>query len=250
MIGINKIGDFNLVYDGEPLSDHFIIKNVELPLLPTIDAVTLTMDGRPGSWFVSRKIGTRSIIVHAALMNDNRSRIDMMEKWIRQSTILAKDYDSKLELGNGYFVYAMLVGETPIKRDKNGRWSEVELNFMCYDPYIYGENHNIDLVTGYRNDFMIEGTQPTWPLISLVDFTKSGYVTITKESDFKKSKIVVSQGNTNYIYVNSEDHICVDRNQRFLPLSPETRFFQLDPGYNVISISDGVGSINYRERYL
>lgn len=246
MIGINKVGDYHLVYDGEPLSDHFIIKNVELSLLPNIDAITVTVDGRPGAWFSERKIETRKIIVNAAIMNDNRSRIDMMEKWMLQSDILAKNEECKLELGGGYYVNAILIGETPIKRE-NGYWSEVVLNFVCYDPYIYGLEH-VDIINTGISSIMIDGKQPIYPVFDIEGLNSTASFKITNEISRKTVSVLSNYENS--IKVDNENYICTKKGDVFVPVEPITEFFTLSPGYNVINLSAGSGTMTYRERYL
>lgn len=258
MIGMNKVGDWHLVYDGEPLSDHFIIKNVELPLLPNIDAATIELDGKPGSWFSHRKIETRDIIVHAAMLNDNRSRIDMMEKWILQSDILAKNTECKLELGGGYWVNAILIGQTPIKRE-NGYWSEVELNFRCYDPYIYGEEHTV-YFNEYQNELYIYGKLPVWPEIH-APYCQSNVKVSTPDSPD-----IGTPGFRPYIetawrydfsqrpsFVFYTDKHLVLYGLDYVPLAPGSTFFRLNPGNVTLLLEKDSGFrfyLKYSETYL
>lgn len=246
MFGMNKIGDPNIVYDGEPLSDHFIVKYIELPLLPTIDASTLSISGKPGLWFSSRNIETRKIVLHIAMLNDNKSRIDMMEKWMLQSDYLTKDKECKLELGGGYFVNAMLTGDTPIKRE-NGVWSETAITFTCFDPYIYGAEHEISNV--FNQQVYIQGKQPVWPLIRI--YNASSIVNLNNSTTGKTMNITVPSGYGNNFAVDMEKHICGSTELHY-PMNPSnSSFFSLNPGLVTLNFN-GAEQFNlvYREKYL
>lgn len=260
MLGMNKIGDWHLIYDGEPLSDHFIIKSVEMPLLATIDYDAFSVSGRPGKWFFDRKIETRKIVVHAAMMNDNKSRIDMMEKWVMRSRFLAKDSPKKLELGGGYYVYASIVGDTPIKRE-NGIWSEVNITFICYDPFIYGEEKELDILYYDRKKIYIEGSSVTYPYLTLHpipgnDDTSQLVVDRRSWDDnnnvISSSRLIVNQvSNIETIIVDSENRICYDGNNVYLPIYLDSQFPVLTPGLNEVNIFTKFnGTIKYKERYL
>lgn len=255
MIGKNKIGDYNIVYDGEPLSDHFIIKSMEMPLLPTIGANTAKIGGRPGLWFSSRKIETRTITIHAAMMNDNNSRIDMMEKWLLQTKYLAKEKECKLELGGGYFVNAILIGDTPLKRE-NGRWSEVTLDFVCYDPYIYGEEHVVEFKSSNSVAFDIISEQPVYPSLVLSEYQPFDMVYIEHKSygdytgTIKTNKFRAINIEYPWFVVDMENHTC-EYNGLNVEIDPSVSdFFYFLPGSNSINTYGAKIKIEYREKFL
>ena len=247
MLGKNKLGDFYLIYDGEPLSDHFIVKSVEMPLMPNISASTLDIDGKPGSWFSSRKIETRNITAHVAMLNDNKNRVDMMEKWLLQSDFLSKDKECKLEIGGGYYVNAILTGNTPIKRE-GGVWSEVSVNFTCYDPYIYGEEHTESLTAG-NNNIYVYGKKPVWPIFDITGSSSSSPNTVTYTQKIKMVR-VPNLTSTTKLIIDNDKHKCTV-NGVYKAVDPSvTDFFSLDPGDATIKLDYGSGTITYRERYL
>lgn len=247
MFGKNKIGDWHLIYDGVPLSDHFIVKSIEMPLMPSIEASTIAVDGKPGLWFASRKIGTRDIVVHLAMMNDNKDRVDMMVKWMQQADTLAKDGPRKLELGGGYYVNAMMIGDSLINR-RNGYWGETDLTFRCFDPYIYGETHTVDLKAG-DNTFMVHGKQPVWPVFEVTGHNSSAPNIITDAKTAKLVKVNTLTPSTRLV-VDMEQHKCTV-NGVYKAVDPSvTDFFSLAPGENTIKLAYGTGTVTYRETYL
>ena len=247
MLGKNKVGDFHLIYDGEPLSDHFIVKSVEMPLLPNIDVSTLSIDGKPGLWFAARKIETRTITVHIAMLNDNKNRVDMMDKWILQSDYLAKDKPKKLELGGGYYVNAIMVGDSLIKRE-NGVWSEADITFVCYDPYIYGEEH-IENINAGTNKVVIHGKQPVWPVFEITGHSQTAPNAVTV-TDTGETVRVPNLSDLTRLMIDNETHKCTV-NGVYKPVDPSvTDFFSLNTGEHTIRLDYGSGTMKYREMYL
>lgn len=242
-MNLSNIGHNFLVYDGVNLADHFIVRTFDMPLLPGIEASTIKIDGRPGEWFSKRAIGTRDIYVGLGILNDTKDRKDILENWFLLSDKLTKDKPCKLEIGNGYYVNAILVGDT--QTTTTGKWSIVEVQFTCYDPYIYGEEHEVSLKTG-NNTFNVKGKYSTYPVIT-INGASTTTITDTKTGDKIRVEDIASGKS---LVINMNEHRClVDGLYKPADLSVSD-FWALKPGENTLNLSSGTGTLVYRELYL
>ena len=131
-LNYSRTGASGLVYDGQNLSDIFQIVDVSIPLLPTIEAVTHDLAQRPGSYFASRKIGTREIKVKLRLDAETRNPMGIFHAWREYSSIFNRSEPKRLYLNEDRFCNALLVGDTNIADE--AYYGVVELTFMCFDP--------------------------------------------------------------------------------------------------------------------
>lgn len=238
-----KIGHNFLVYDGVNLSDHFVVKSFDMPLLPTITERTIEIDGKPGAWYAGRQIGTRDIHIGLGVLMDSRARKDAVKTWIDLSDKLAKDKVCKLEIGNGYYVNALLVGDT--ETDYNGKWSTVETVFRCFDPYIYGPTHTEALKTG-NNALKIKGKFATYPVITV---TTSSALTV-KYNETNDQIRIPKNPTTSPLVIDMERHV-VTSGSNYAAIDPTVSdFWPINPGTATINLNTGSGTLEYREVYL
>lgn len=240
---LGKIGHDFLVFDDVKLSDHFVVRTLDMPLLPTLDANIIEVDGKPGAWFSSLKIGTRDINVGLGILMDTRDRKDIIKAWIDLSDKLAKDKVCKLEIGNGYYVNAMLVGDS--ETETNGKWSIVNVAFRCFDPYIYGKEHDIALKQG-DNKIYVNGKVATYPYIEISGATTT---TVTNKNTDEKIRVEkIPSGKK--LEIDMENHGC-RCNGVYMAADPTiSDFWPITPGEVTINVSSGTGTLKYKEVYL
>lgn len=244
MINLSQIGDTGIAYDGIALSDYFIIRGVDMPLFPAVDTLGLEVDGKPGAWFSSRKIGTREITVRLALLADDKDRIASMEEWLLVSQRIATDKPHKLELGNGYWVNAIMTGNSEITRQAT--WSKADITFRCFDPYIYGETYEVPLKTG-SNTIYVRGLCPTYPVYDVIG--SDGTVTLQDE-DTGKQLTVHGMVPDARLVMDMEQYRCTVRGYYKAADPSVSDFWPLNPGENHIKLTSGTGTLTYTERYL
>lgn len=242
-MNLSNVGHKFLVYDGVNLADHFIVSSVNMPLLPTIDASTIKIDGKPGEWFSKRMIGTRDVSVKLSILNDTRDRRDIMETWFMLSDVIAKDKIGKLEIGNGRYVNAMLVGDT--ETETNGRFSTVNVAFRCFDPYIYGEEHSATLKTG-NNAITVMGKYPTYPTIEI---TGASTTTLTNSATGEKVR-VEGLSSSQTLVINMAEYRCTVNGLYKSADLTVSDFWPIAPGGVTLNLSSGTGTLRYRELYL
>lgn len=245
MINLSDIGHNFLVYDGVNLSDYFVVRTFDMPILPTIDANMIEIDGKPGAWFMSRKIGTRDIIVGLGILNDSKDRKDIVRRWTDLSNMLQKEKVAKLEIGEGRYVNALLIGES--LPETRGKWSIVELTFRCFDPYIYGEEHTENLTSG-NNTFIVKGQVSTYPIIELYGATSTS-TTITNMRTGDKIRISGITSSSQLV-IDMENHNCMI-GSTYKPADPTiSDFWPIQPGSITINVASAHGTLKYKERYL
>lgn len=244
MINLSQIGDNGIVYNGVPLSDYFVVRGVDMPLLPTIDTTSLKIDGKAGAWFTSRQIGTRDITVRLGMLEDTKDRITSMEDWIMVSDLLAKDKEHRLDLGNGYYVNAVMTGDSDITRNMN--WSTADVTFRCFDPFIYGETHTETLKTG-DNVLHILGKYPTFPVFELDGI--NGTFTLTDKSNGKMVRVhnLLSDAK---LTIDMEQFRCLVRSSYKAADPSVSDFWPINTGEVTLNLSAGSGTMTYTERYL
>ena len=243
-MNLSNIGHDFIIYDGVNLSDHFTVRTFDMPLLPSIEASSIEIDGKAGSWFSRRKIMTRDIIIGLGILNDTKDRDEIMETWFLLSDKLAKDRPCKMEIGKGLYVNAMFVGESGVTTRKN--WSIINATFRCFDPYIYGEEHTETLKSG-SNTIYVKGKYPTYPRLALTASSTTVQVQDMDTSDRVRIPSTVS-GNT--IVIDTEN--CKTMlNGVYKAVDPTvTDFWPLRVGENKLTLTGCSGTLTYREMYL
>ena len=243
-LNLSNIGHNFLVYDGVNLSDFFVVRTFDMPLLPSIEAASIAIDGKAGEWFASRKVQTRDIVIGLGTLNETKNRKDIMAAWFNLSDKLAKDKVCKLEIGNGLYVNALLIGDTSINTD--GKWSIVNVTFRCFDPYIYGKEYTETLKSG-TTTINVKGKCSTFPVINLTASSSTVLLTDLDTGDRIRytgmasgTKIVVDMANykstVNGVYKAAD-----------LTVSD---FWPLHTGDNRLQLTGATGSLTYREMYL
>lgn len=244
MMNLGQIGDIGLVYDGIPLSDFFIVRGVDMPILPTIETNSLEIDGKPGAWFTSRNIGTRDITVRLAILGDNKDRITTMEQWINASDKLSKGEEHKLELGNGFYVNAIMTGNSDW--DRNHTWNTTEIVFRCFDPFIYGQTWTEEIKAG-KNSIPIHGKYPTFPVYDITGV--NGALELKDETAHKTIRVPGLVTDTKLVIDMAKYHCTV--NGYYKAADPTVSdFWAVKPGVADINLNQGKGTLTYTERYL
>lgn len=238
------IGDQDVALNGDRLANHFVVRGVDFPALPEIILNEIVVDGRPGSWFSGRQIGTREITIRIGLFSATRSRVEAMEGWLHNAYILTLDKEAKLDLGHGHYVKAVMSGSTPVT--KNGYWSTTDVTFKCFDPFVYGETYTIPLVSG-SNKINIMGNYKASPVIELTKHSDN--FVLTDEVSGKKVK-VDKTGTTVPLVIDMEKYRCTQGGVYKAADPTVTTFWQFSPGENKINLQTGSGTLTYTEVYL
>lgn len=239
-----KIGQYQICYGNQRLADFCIVRGVDMPLRPPITYNELIIDGKPGAWLTGVQIGTRDIIVRLGMLNATRDRVEMLKNWISHVSMIGSKKEQRLDLGGGFYTNAVMVGNSDIIQ--NGFWSTVDVTFHCSDPHIYGETHEVPLVSG-SNKIMILGKAEVEPVFTIK--SPSNYIDI-QNGETQEFVRVRGIGSSQTLEVDMSKHKCsVNGSYRAADPSVST-FWKLQPGNQTVNIKTGYGTMKYTEAYL
>ncbi len=243
-MNLDQIGCPGIIYDGVNLSDIFEVHDIQVPMLPAIEAVTQEMAERPGAYYHSRKVKTREIVMKLGLNAGSRCPLDIYHAWREHSGLLAKKEPKKLQLKEDRYIWAMLTGESGI--DNVGYRGIAELTFSCFDPFFYGEQRTEILSSG-SNAVQVHGGVAAFPVF---DITASGTtVELTNADTGEKVKVTGLTSGTHLMIDMASYRCTVNGNYKAADMSV-TDFWPLEPGAASLTLTGGGGTMTYEERYL
>lgn len=234
-------GCTGLVYDGVDLSDVFTVADIEIPLLPTFEGVTQDVPQRAGLYFAYRKIGTRAVKMKLMLNAESRCPVDVFEAWNDVSAILSKPDPRRLYLNGEKYVNAVLIGDTPIEEE--GYYGTVELTFMCYDPYVYGSQHEVAL--SGTTEFNVAGGA-TYPVLQVTTTSTSVRIDNMETGDYVR---VPSIASGRALTIDMEAQRVTNASGEYIAIDLLSDFFPIE-GSARIKLTGCTGKLTYRERYL
>ncbi|MDD7369265.1 MAG: phage tail family protein [Berryella intestinalis] len=239
----SRIGCTGIIFDGVNLSDAFQVVDVSIPLLPTFSAVTHELAQRPGSYFASRKVGTREIKVKLRLDAESRDPMEVFKAWREVSAVFSKPEPRKLQLDEERYCYAMMVGESEIVEE--AYYGVVEFTFMCFDPYFYGDEREIALSDGGTATFDVQGSVEAYPVLDLTATAASVLVTNAATGDYVRvpntapgSKVAIDM-----------DRQAATIGGEYAPVDLLSDFFPVD-GAAKVKLDGARGTLRYRERFI
>lgn len=241
---LGRLGCTGIVYDGEDLSKMFEIRDFHASALPSIENSLLEVAEKPGSWFVGRKVQTRTFRLQLGVDAQSRCPVDIFKAWRSVTDKLAKDEPKKLHLREEAYIWAILAGETEI--ENKGRRGIIEAELFAYDPFFYGKTHTVQLKKG-DNKIRIMGPCPVWPKIEVTGVT--GAVTLADRSLGKQIRLtgLAASGRAT---VDMERHACFIGGAYLAPDLTVSTYWAMRPGVQTINLSAGTATLTYQERAL
>ena len=244
-LNYSRTGASGLIYNGHNLTDIFQVVDVSIPLLPTIEAATHELAQRPGSYFASRNIKTREIKVKLRLDAETRDPMGIFHAWRDVSGIFNQKEPKRLYLNEDKYCNALLIGESQLTDE--AYYGVVELTFMCFDPYFYGEEHEIALSNNAVTTFEVKcGENVTaFPKLELTATTTSVTVTNVATAEFVA---IPNTLNGSAVKIDMERQIATIGNA-YAPVNLLSDFFDIE-GKAQIRLAGATGTLRYEERYL
>lgn len=243
ILNYSRIGCSGIIYDGVNISDTFQVVDVSVPLLPTFEAVTHVLAQRPGSYFASRKVGTREIKIKLRLNAESRDPMEIFKAWREVSAILNKPTPRKLYLDDTRYCYAMMVGESGI--DNEAYYGVVEFSFVCFDPYFYGAEHEIAVSSGSAVAFDVQGAVEAYPTLDLT--ASASTVTVTNSVTGEYVRIPDTASGVK-ISIDMERQFATVAGD-YAPVDLLSDFFSVDGSARIV-VSGASGTLRYKERFI
>ena len=238
----NRYGTTGLYYDSVELSRVFQIMDIQTSLLPTLKNDVRTLAQRPGSYFERQRIETRNIQLKLRLDCGTRDPQEIIKAWREEKRYLYKDEPKQMRLRETKYCNAILVGETPIKYE--GTYGVVTFNFVCYDPFVYGDIHQQALSEG-EQEITFEGELNTFPILLL---TASGTTLKVTNQDTGEFVSVPGLASGRSVYIDMGSQLTVVGNA-YKPVDLLSDYFAVE-GTQSLKVEGGSGDIYYIERYL
>ncbi len=236
-------GALGLTYDGVDLTETFIIVDIDIPPLPTMKATTYDLAQRAGSYFANQQVGTRTITLKLRLNAETRDPMGIAKAVRDYMPLLNKPTPRKLQLNETAYMWAIIQG-TP-KLTDTAYYGDVELQFVCFDPYIYGTAHTVSLSDNTAKSVTVEGDYPAQPIFTLT--TSSATVTVANTTTGEYVAIPdLTSGQT--LTVDMAKHVCTVGGN-YAPVELASTYFEID-GTQSVKVTGAAGTLTYEERYL
>lgn len=171
---------YKVYYAGVPLHDYVTVLNIKRTVLPSRENVTKNVSGRFGSVYLGYKYAAKSIVLNCLVTANSKE--EYLETIKDLSFILDVDSPKKMTIDDcpDRYCYAVLNGDTDVEKSKHN--GELDLEFMCYDPYDYAlewqsvDAEHMSSVNPVTRLAMLHnsGSVDTYPYIT-INFLKNAY---------------------------------------------------------------------------
>lgn len=173
---------YEVTYAGVPLHNYIKIRNVKRTVLPSRENFTKDIPSQNGEFYMGHKYAPRKITLECTLRAESRE--DFIDGINELAFILDVNVPSKMIIGDNpdRYVYAVLEGTTDIEKVKYS--GTMELNFICYDPYIYSIEEDFFADSPMQNSakaitIQNSGSTSTYPVLDVGFTTDAHFVQCT-----------------------------------------------------------------------
>lgn len=236
-----------MIYNGIDLEQFFKVLKIGKSVLPTIENILKEIPGKPGAIVARTKLKPIQISVEVEVKGPNKEGLNTIIREL--AGMLYTEGTRQLRLPNELDKYYMakLEGDTALEEIFN--YGRTVLRFICPDPVAYGKLVKVNLNNNTR--IYNNGTYPSKGIIK---------IEITEETDHLEVTLL-NTGEFLYIDDNFDvgDIVVIDLEKEYVTkngysampnLYLESDFFELPVGDFEITISNGNGILEFRERWL
>lgn len=238
----------DMIFNDIDFTPYLKVENIRRDILPPRSIFSKKIPGRIGHGFIKVEMEPRTIEVDVRLIEKNRKAVQ--EKVRQIAGMLHTTEPKKLILRDEPTRYniAILSESTDIEKFVNTGFTT--LRFLCLDPLFYSIEKNI-IQLGQSTTIYNNGTYPSKGIIK---------IEITEETDHLEVTLL-NTGEFLYIDDNFDvgDIVVIDLEKEYVTkngysampnLYLESDFFELPVGDFEITISNGNGILEFRERWL
>lgn len=250
-----------MIYNGFDFTPYFIDEQIRDPLLPEIADEVVDVPGVDGQLYNGTTYQPRVIEIDVRIIRETRRELDELIPFIASKLNAREPSRLYTRLYSGEYYIAKLTGI--------GEWDKWQgtagntLTFTAYDPMRYCDREIVEPLTYAAKNIEIMGTYKTFPTITIDIPAAATYVAVNdlttglqirSEYSFKAGNRVVFECGQNYdvmkvalLYATASASTAVK-----VPVTPQSRWFELEPGIHnmrlLSSASSVTGSLRYLER--
>lgn len=242
-LNLGRTGCKGLIYDGVNIAEKFQIVDMSIPLLPSITTSIFELPQRTGAYFASRQVGTREIVLKLRLDAESRDPMQIFKEWRQLSDIFNKSEPKKLILNEDKYCYALFVGESTIENE--AYYGNVEFNFICYDPYFYGDIYKKEIKDGSVLTFPVRGAVCAFPTLDLTATSTQIKISNENTGDYVLIPNVKSGAK---IHIEMEKEIATVGGA-YAPVDLLSDYFSV-MGNASVKVTGANGTLEYQERFI
>lgn len=176
---------YEVEYAGLPLHDYITILNVKRTILPSRENFVKDIPSQHGNFYMGYKYAPREISLECVLKANGRE--EYVEALNELAFILDVKVPTKMVIGDSpdRCHYAVLDGSTDLEKLRFN--AKFNLNFICYDPYIYAIEPDLFTDEPLANsakaiEVQNEGNVEAYPKLS-VSFSKTAHFLQATDKD-------------------------------------------------------------------
>lgn len=233
-----------VIFNGHAISDYFVINDVYRPLRATPRLSTKQVEGRDGTVLLGVCAGDYNPRVKITAMDvtDERLRrtIHELAGWLDVSE------PAPLQFSDEPDMYRMAVPQTQGDLDKlSTKDAQVEITFMCPDPWIFGKSYEFDSSSG-SCEFEIFGNKETD--VYIYSSAASGNFSLMDETG-NTARVAVGDVAKTLAIDSANSTVLVNGSAQMLSLDSD--WITLAPGKHSLTRTAGSGEyrVSYTERW-
>lgn len=244
-----KTGRSTVMWDGEELSAGWtLVSDRREQLLPT-DVATIDVPGRDGALFGGVTRAVRQVTLALYVLGPVGERAPHVRELAAR---LAVDGPRPLMFSDEAPLWRMAVpnaeSDSEVYFDAEG-YTDVE--FVCTDPWLYGEERSVTVPSGGSVTFTVGGTAPTWPTITASATGSSQGTWILRLDDSSKGVYAAIASGVTRPVVADCDARTLTVNDTTSMLAPSYDWPELTPGTHTLAMTAGTGAatVTWTERW-
>lgn len=244
-----KTGRSAVMWDGEELGAGWtFVSDRREQLLPT-DVATVDVPGRDGALFGGVTRAVRQVTLALYVLGPVGERAPHVRELAAR---LAVDGPRPLMFSDEAPLWRMAVpnaeSESEVYYDAEG-YTDVE--FVCPDPWLYGEERSVTVPSGGSVTFTVGGTAPTWPTITASATGSSQGAWILRLDDSSKGIYAAIASGVTRPVVADCDARTLTVNDATSMLAPSYDWPELTPGTHTLAMTQGTGAatVTWTERW-
>ena len=156
---------YNIIFNDVMMPHFMSVVKVDNSILPEVSQNTVSIPGRPGSYFFGNEIGVRQIDVEVIIFNKEARELPRyareVAKWLYHREPVKLEFSDK---PGAYYLASFTGGSAIEDLSKIGR---ATLSFVCFDPFMYGTKETVRMTSGGSCGIKNLGSAPSYPKITM-----------------------------------------------------------------------------------